>query len=54
MHILLNRYPNAEIVSEAGGSSTYTYRFSTNGTVVPAKIIVDRKAATARFENLKP
>jgi hypothetical protein len=53
MHVLLNRYPKAEIVSESNDGQTWKYRFSTNGTTVPAVVIVDRKTAKARFENLK-
>jgi hypothetical protein len=52
MHVLLNRYPKAEIVSEQGDGQIWKYRFSTNGTVVPAVVVVDRKAAKARFENV--
>ncbi len=53
MHVLLNRYPKAEVVSESNDGQTWKYRFSTNGTTVPAVVIVDRKTAKARFENLK-
>jgi len=52
MHLLLNRYPQAEIVSEQGEGPTRTYRFSTNGTVVPVVVVVDRKTAKARFEKV--
>ena len=52
MHVLLNRYPKAEIVSEQADGQTWKYRFSTNGTVVPAVLVVDRKAQKARFESL--
>lgn len=52
MHVLLNRYPKAEIVSEQADGQNWKYRFSTNGTVVPSVLIVDRKANKARFENL--
>ena len=51
MHVLLNRYPKAEIVSESNDGQTWKYRFSTNGTVVPVVVVVDRKTAKARFEN---
>lgn len=51
MHVLLNRYPKAEIVSEQGDGATWRYRFSTNGVTVPAVVVVDRKAAKAHFEN---
>jgi hypothetical protein len=49
MHVLLNRYPEAQIVSEAIEGPTATYRFATNGTTVPLLVVVDRKAAKARF-----
>lgn len=52
MHVLLNRYPKAEIVSETSDGQTSKYRFSTNGTTVPAVVVVDRKTAKARFENI--
>lgn len=52
MHVLLNRYPHAEIVSERAEGQNWRYRFSTNGTVVPSEIVVDRKAAKAHFESL--
>ena len=51
MHVLLNRYPNAQIVSELGEGQNWTYHFATNGKVLPLVIVVDRKTATARFEN---
>ena len=51
MHVLLNRYPQAEIVSEQGEGQIWKYRFSTNGVVVPTVLVVDRKAGKARFEN---
>jgi hypothetical protein len=49
MHVLLNRYPEAQIVSEVIEGPTATYRFATNGTTVPLLVVVDRKAAKARF-----
>ena len=52
MHVLLNRYPQAEIVSEQGEGQTWKYRFSTNGTVVPVVLVVDRKAGKAKFESV--
>ena len=52
MHVLLNRYPQAQIVSELGEGRTWTYRFATNGTLVPLALVVDRKAGKARFEKL--
>lgn len=52
MHVLLNRYPQAEIVSESSGELTSRYRFSTNGVVLPVVVVVDRKAGKARFENV--
>ncbi len=52
MHVLLNRYPRAEIVSEQNDRHMTKYRFSTNGTLVPTAVVVDRKAGKARFENL--
>ncbi len=54
MHVLLNRYPQAEIVSERSDGSVSTYRFSTNGVVLPVAVVVDRKTAKARFETVKP
>ena len=53
MHVLLNRYPKAEIVSESNDGQTWKYRFATNGITVPAVVIVDRKTAKAHFEYLK-
>jgi nitrous oxide reductase accessory protein NosL len=50
MHVLLNRYPKAEIVSESNDGPIWKYRFSTNGTTVPAVVIVDRTTAKAHFE----
>ena len=35
MHVLLNRHPDAQIVSESGDGRMWTYRFATNGTLVP-------------------
>ena len=52
MHVLLNRYPQAQIVSESGQGQIYTYRFATNGTVCPLAVVVDRKAGKGRFEKL--
>ena len=52
MHVLLNRYPQAQIVSENGDGQTWRYRFSTNGTLVPEAVVVDRKAGQARFERV--
>jgi hypothetical protein len=52
MHVLLNRYPDAKIVSEQGEGQLWKYRFATNGTTIPSVLVVDRKAAKARFENL--
>lgn len=51
MHVLLNRYPNAEITSEESSARSFTYHFSTNGVPVSSVVVVDRKAAHARFEN---
>ena len=52
MHVLLNRYPDAKIVSEQGEGQFSKYRFATNGVTVPLVLVVDRKAAKARFESL--
>lgn len=52
MHVLLNRYPDAKIVSENGEGPIWKYRFSTNGSVVPSVLVVDRKAGKARFESV--
>ncbi len=52
MHVLLNRYPDATIVSEQGVGQLWKYRFATNGTTIPSVLVVDRKAAKARFESL--
>lgn len=51
MHVLLNRYPNAEITSESANSDSARYRFTTNGVTVPSVVVVDRKAGKAHFEN---
>ena len=53
MHVLLNRYTQAQIVSESKEGQTWRYRFATNGTTLPVVLVVDRKAAKARFENLR-
>jgi hypothetical protein len=53
MHVLLNRYPEAQIVSEQINGATATYRFATNGTTVPGSVVVDRKAGKAHFEDVK-
>lgn len=53
MHVLLNRYPQAQIVSELKEGRTWRYRFSTNGITLPVVVVVDRKAAKARFEVLR-
>ena len=45
-------YPQAQIVSESGQGQIYTYRFATNGTVLPLAVVVDRKAGKGRFEKL--
>lgn len=50
MHILLNRYPKAEITSESSDGQNWRYRFSTNGVTVPSTVVVDRKAGKAHFE----
>lgn len=52
MHVLLNRHPGAQIVSESGSGRTWTYRFATNGTLVPVAVVVDRKAGKARFQKV--
>jgi hypothetical protein len=52
MHVLLNRHPEAQIVSESGNGRIWTYRFATNGTLVPLAVVVDRKAGKARFEKV--
>ncbi len=54
MHVLLNRYPQAQIVAERGAGQTWTYRIATNGVVLPVAVVVDRKAAKARFEKVNP
>lgn len=53
MHVLLNRYPDAQIVSEQSDGQFSKYRFATNGVTVPSVLVVDRKAAKARFESLR-
>jgi hypothetical protein len=50
MHVLLNRYPHAEIVSETVARTTAIYRFATNGITVPLSVVVDRQAGKAKFE----
>ena len=52
MHVLLNRHPQAQIVSESGDGRTWTYRFATNGTLVPLAVVVDRKAGKAKFQKV--
>jgi|SRR5688572_16168977 len=47
--LITNRYPYAQIVEELGNGQKFTYRFVTNGTVVPVSVIVDRKTGVARF-----
>jgi hypothetical protein len=54
MHVLLNRYPQAQIVSELAAGQTWSYRFATNGTTLPVTVVVDRKTARATFKNLNP
>lgn len=49
MHVLLNRYPNAEITSETSDGLSARYRFKTNGVTVPSVVVVDRKAGKAYF-----
>lgn len=53
MHVLLNRYPNAEITSESANSDSARYRFTTNGVPVPSVVVVDRKVGKAHFEAVK-
>jgi hypothetical protein len=48
--LIADRYPQAQVVSELGVRQTFTYRFETNGTVVPMSVVVDRKTGKARFE----
>ena len=52
MHILLNRYPEAQLVSELGEGQTWRYRFATNGVTLPVTVVVDRKTAKAHFEKI--
>lgn len=52
MHVLLNRYPEAQIVSQQEEGLTWKYRFSTNGVTLPVAVVVDRKAGKAHFENV--
>lgn len=52
MHVLLNRYPKAEIVSESSDGQRWRYRFSTNGVTVAVAVVVDRKAGKAHFEKV--
>ena len=52
MHVLLNRYPNAEITSESSDGRTSRYRFTTNGITVPSAVVVDRIAGKAHFEKV--
>ena len=49
--LITNRYPQAQLVSEIGEGRTFTYRFSTNGTVSQMAVVVDRKTGKARFES---
>ena len=50
MHVLLNRYPDAQIVSQREEGMTWKYRFATNGVTLPVAVVVDRKAGKAHFE----
>jgi hypothetical protein len=50
--LIAGRYPEAQVVSELGIGPTFTYRFATNGTVLPLSVVVDRKTGKARFETL--
>ena len=52
MQLLTNRYPQAQLVSELGEGRIWTYRFTTNGAVVPVAMVVDRKTGKARFEKV--
>ena len=52
MHVLLNRHPGAQIVSESGKGRIWTYRFATNGTLVPVAVVVDRKVGKATFQKV--
>lgn len=54
MHVLLNRYPEAQIVSELEQGTTWKYRFATNGVTLPVAVVVDRKIGKAHFENVNP
>ena len=49
--LLTNSYPQAQIVTELGEGRTVTYRFATNGTVLPMAVVVDRKTGKASFES---
>ena len=51
--LILSRYPKAQVISELGVGPTVTYRFATNGTVLPVSAVVDRKTGKARFESSK-
>jgi hypothetical protein len=51
--LMTNRYPQAIIVSEFIDGQTATYWFSTNSTVLPISVVVDRKARKAKFESLR-
>lgn len=52
MHVLLNRYPGAQLISEVGEGQTWRYRFATNGVTLPVAVVVDRKAGKAHFEKV--
>jgi len=54
MHVLLNRYPKAEIVSQQEAGQVWRYRFATNGVTAPVVVVVDRKASKAHFEKVSP
>lgn len=52
--LITNRYPQAQIVWALGTGRTFTYRFATNGTVLPLEVVVDRETREAKFESSSP
>jgi hypothetical protein len=48
--LVTNRYPGARITSERIQGQYATYRFSTNGIVLPVELVVDRKTGNATLQ----
>jgi hypothetical protein len=50
--LLTNRYPQAQLVEALTEGRTCTYRFTTNGTVAPLAVVVDRITGKAKFQKV--